>query len=386
MPYHINSKGDPGLCKATRGGCPFGSADEHFTTPEAARAAFEKQSEGKDILPENWTDSDLTARVADAPGLTGGSLDEIRKNLREDYEDALSKPEISKEHLIKYYAMPGSDYDHTNFDLEILRGPNGPYAQVTAEKESWQSGEPLTNVVGLISHNEVELSGWESVYHEHTYEIKLDSNYLTEAEATLARKDLAESYSYLSKPEYPDWMVLPANTYVSPFYSDVSRRARKAHQAVKTMEERIASASKASNSIQKYVMKIEQLKNDKYEVVKALSGVTSPRVKQVLNAEVKNIDSETQRTTKYKASAEKKANPVAVTNLNNQLKRLKKEAEETKVPLRASAERYTLEKLAAHHPSKDRRRSKAQAKAWLKLHPELVDTVLEENKREWAVS
>lgn len=38
--YHINSKGEPGQCKAQQA-CPFGDASEHHDSPEAAREAFE---------------------------------------------------------------------------------------------------------------------------------------------------------------------------------------------------------------------------------------------------------------------------------------------------------------------------------------------------------
>jgi hypothetical protein len=39
--YHINSAGEAGACKAVKGGCPFGGLDEHYTSAEAARKAFE---------------------------------------------------------------------------------------------------------------------------------------------------------------------------------------------------------------------------------------------------------------------------------------------------------------------------------------------------------
>jgi hypothetical protein len=40
--FHINSKGEPGKCSAQHGGCPFGSAEDHYTTREAATQAFER--------------------------------------------------------------------------------------------------------------------------------------------------------------------------------------------------------------------------------------------------------------------------------------------------------------------------------------------------------
>ena len=41
--YHLNpSTGEPGLCGAQRDKCPFGSREEHFSSPEAARKSFEE--------------------------------------------------------------------------------------------------------------------------------------------------------------------------------------------------------------------------------------------------------------------------------------------------------------------------------------------------------
>lgn len=40
--YHINNSGDVGTCKAAKDGCPFGSADEHFSDKEEAQKASEK--------------------------------------------------------------------------------------------------------------------------------------------------------------------------------------------------------------------------------------------------------------------------------------------------------------------------------------------------------
>jgi len=40
--FHINGKGEPGACKATSGNCPFGEIEDHFDSPEAARAAYER--------------------------------------------------------------------------------------------------------------------------------------------------------------------------------------------------------------------------------------------------------------------------------------------------------------------------------------------------------
>jgi hypothetical protein len=85
MLYHVNPEtGATGKCSATKGGCPFGSTDEHFTSAEAARAAFEssqktfsgvsKSADLSTILPD-WHDK-LPSHIET----------KIAKKLRDDFE------------------------------------------------------------------------------------------------------------------------------------------------------------------------------------------------------------------------------------------------------------------------------------------------------------
>lgn len=41
MAFHINKNGEPGLCQAEKGGCPFGTPDEHYGSRVQAREAYE---------------------------------------------------------------------------------------------------------------------------------------------------------------------------------------------------------------------------------------------------------------------------------------------------------------------------------------------------------
>lgn len=45
--YHVNAAGEAGPCKATQGGCPFGGEENHYSTPEEARAAYERTATKK---------------------------------------------------------------------------------------------------------------------------------------------------------------------------------------------------------------------------------------------------------------------------------------------------------------------------------------------------
>lgn len=51
MKYHITKAGAPGVCRASVKNCPLGGKEEHYSTPEEARAAFEKAMGEKMVSP-----------------------------------------------------------------------------------------------------------------------------------------------------------------------------------------------------------------------------------------------------------------------------------------------------------------------------------------------
>lgn len=66
--YHINSKGVPAICKAEKGNCPFGGANDHYDSPEQAQAAADKiMAETYEILP--YSDSEPKISVQQAKAL-----------------------------------------------------------------------------------------------------------------------------------------------------------------------------------------------------------------------------------------------------------------------------------------------------------------------------
>ena len=44
--YHINGEGNVGLCTAARGNCPFGGSEDHYSSPNRARQAYEEKMGG----------------------------------------------------------------------------------------------------------------------------------------------------------------------------------------------------------------------------------------------------------------------------------------------------------------------------------------------------
>lgn len=57
---HINSNGEPGVCKATTGVCPFGAADTHFESTAEAAVAYE--------TAQNAMGNGINPRVTDTDG------------------------------------------------------------------------------------------------------------------------------------------------------------------------------------------------------------------------------------------------------------------------------------------------------------------------------
>lgn len=54
MSFHVNAAGNAGECRAQKGGCPFGTADEHFATAGEARDNFEKNMSKETLTPAKF--------------------------------------------------------------------------------------------------------------------------------------------------------------------------------------------------------------------------------------------------------------------------------------------------------------------------------------------
>ena len=55
--YHINNNGEAGLCRATKGSCPFGGSDEHFDSLEEARGQYEQKWAGAVAIFGNYVNA-----------------------------------------------------------------------------------------------------------------------------------------------------------------------------------------------------------------------------------------------------------------------------------------------------------------------------------------
>lgn len=68
MAFHVNDNGDPGNCRAEKGGCPFGGEDEHYGSRVEAREAYES-SQGQGALLSatrqkySWTEGEVAVEA-----------------------------------------------------------------------------------------------------------------------------------------------------------------------------------------------------------------------------------------------------------------------------------------------------------------------------------
>jgi hypothetical protein len=71
--YHVNPQtGDAGACRAAKSPCPFGGADAHYTSPEAAQAAWAEKEEKKTLAVKTWRKKPTRLHAPTQPPAGGG--------------------------------------------------------------------------------------------------------------------------------------------------------------------------------------------------------------------------------------------------------------------------------------------------------------------------
>ena len=90
--WHVNGNGEPGVCKATKGGCPFRNTDGgtglgHFDTKQEAEAAYAgyaaamAKMNGTNSLSKKSTTGDTTGDTVEAtPRTIGGWQDKLKRD------------------------------------------------------------------------------------------------------------------------------------------------------------------------------------------------------------------------------------------------------------------------------------------------------------------
>ena len=134
--YHINSKGEPGKCKANFDGCPYGGSEKHYESPEKAYAAIEQEMGGSFNPIKN---SAIKIRRWDKESVARESTNEEElMTIAEHVSDShfnkkivkalASNPSISASALLEARSKSELAWNHF-VDLEMH--PNYPTASLT---------------------------------------------------------------------------------------------------------------------------------------------------------------------------------------------------------------------------------------------------------------
>lgn len=120
--YHINpATGNPNVCRARAGGCPFASEDNHYDTKEDARAAYEASMDGSLVSFAGEARMDAHQSKSDfgvSPNARAGGEQAIDSGLEKDVKGMSTSEHI--EDLIasiRDYRAPGT----TSEEREIIR-------------------------------------------------------------------------------------------------------------------------------------------------------------------------------------------------------------------------------------------------------------------------
>lgn len=145
--YHINSKGEAGICRAHKGACPFGGDDNHFPTAELARAVYEEEQ------GNSW---DASAEAANT--LSPAALAEAADNARGLMYSTLSLKDLNQ--AIKTSSDPavfdrmieiGSDRTFSNFSTN-------PNADASHLATAYSFAEDPIVRKRLVAHKNFDLS------------------------------------------------------------------------------------------------------------------------------------------------------------------------------------------------------------------------------------
>ena len=149
--YHINSKGEPGLCRAEAGGCPFGGEAVHYPTKENAQKAYEL-SNAAQAMPE--AASKEPAPIKSPHVMRKGrqlrpteAIEQESQRLRGTYVQPTTLPAADAERL---FGRGGVMPYRVIFSLIVFVGCTVPLAVVWNFSDVMNGLMALPNLIGLV--------------------------------------------------------------------------------------------------------------------------------------------------------------------------------------------------------------------------------------------
>ncbi len=254
--YHINPEtGDVGRCSATKGGCPYGSLDEHYTSAAGARKAYEaskssfesKELEGyfslygKELSPEvkGYIESDVASIE---------SLLETAPTIAEEIErlsplKAIGAPPIPRLRAIGYSSK--SDFKPGEFNRELKgdfivevytrQGGGNRECYCSADDEanpSYCSACSNDVLVELPSYLRDEDDTWDSTYATFYFDPGVTTTHAEAYKEACAKNEAIklaqEALKHFDAGEIPAWALNEPEEALQQLYQLKQARAAKA--------------------------------------------------------------------------------------------------------------------------------------------------------------
>lgn len=220
--FHINNAGEAGACSATKGNCPFGDEDDHFTSAAAARASYEQT-----MAPQALSIVRLPAK--DRPFRVPSSAFQLDSNA---YEEVLKTAETLKAAdrfvvIVSTFldrSQKTEDEERPKWDDKIYG--YGAYAsdaegqaQYYDDVREWEESHPLLQTVddfsssaaGTVRHSIAQYRDEEHFKQELANEEIPDAYWLPAGEGILDQENSSNGF-YATRPTARKESGLP--TYV----------------------------------------------------------------------------------------------------------------------------------------------------------------------------
>jgi len=319
--FHINPKtGNPGKCSAADGNCPFGSAETHFTSAEAARAAFEADHSSfavpttdiSQALPQwhgkipaalekkiakQWADDEVFVNAVNS-----GSIETKYSSI----EQFLSPPVYAQRDRGTWFEKSSEDELNDGEYLIVLHTRQGGGNRECYCETGDDSHEP-----GCLAANNEELESHPQYFRDEDDDF--DSTYanfyfrggFSEKDKEKAQKqrellakaqNIAAAHKEIEDGVKPPWSLLAKD---STAYSEYQKAKREFDYAQKNLISKQANAALANDSLNLLTNK-KELTAKEAEPIALLAGYKSFNSYRFLT-DIKNYRDSSEKLNKAQA-------------------------------------------------------------------------------------
>lgn len=148
--FHVNGNGEAGACRASKGECPFGGQDRHFTSAEAAREFYESSMTGKNLAVVTVAAVDREFRIDQRNfELQGANYDLVLEAARKSKAEGQFMVIASKfvdEKEPGYAELPPT-WDKNRYGYAVYESATEGEAKFRDDVAQWERTHPKTQTV-----------------------------------------------------------------------------------------------------------------------------------------------------------------------------------------------------------------------------------------------